>query len=291
MAMRIMWQMQGVERRETDAVRPGMDAVMESCLKYAKSVTRPDTELTMGYLDREPWIGPATMPTGDAASILLYPRAVLKVAMLNRIIQAEREGYDAVVSDLCYGGFAAEESRQAVRIPVHGLPESAMVVAQLVGKKFALVAPRLGWVYSMESNIRFYGWEDRAIKYKPVRYMAPTYWQESVDAFKGKPDKLIANFEKVALDCIEDGADTIICACGVVSPALAAAGYHEVGKTGVPVVDPISAAVKLAEAMVDLRRSVGLHKTEIHCGPYQTTPPELLEAVRGSSLLPAGSRL
>lgn len=34
------------------------------------------------------------------------------------------------------------------------------------------------------------------------------------------------------------------------------------------------------EALVDLRRSVGLTKTEAEVGPYQTTPPEVVAKIQ-----------
>ena len=61
---------------------------------------------------------------------------------------------------------------------------------------------------------------------------------------------------------------------------LGLAGYREVRDTGVPVIMGPAAMVKLAEAMVDLRRSLGLTKSEAVTGAYRTTPAYLLEELQ-----------
>jgi allantoin racemase len=99
----------------------------------------------------------------------------------------------------------------------------------------------------------------------------------TLDAFNGKPEEMIEEFEKEALKSIEDGADVVIFGCNPMSAALAWNGYHEVTGTGVPVVAPLPAMVKLAESMVDLRRSVGYTTTEAVISPYRSTPENILQ--------------
>ncbi|QYY33955.1 hypothetical protein K2O51_34745 (plasmid) [Cupriavidus pinatubonensis] len=57
-------------------------------------------------------------------------------------------------------------------------------------------------------------------------------------------------------------------------------GYREVRDTGVPVVRGPAAMVKLAESTVDLRRSLGLTKSEAVTGAYRTTPAHALEELQ-----------
>lgn len=82
---------------------------------------------------------------------------------------------------------------------------------------------------------------------------------------------------------MRDGADVVICGCMPYGTALSYAGYTEVANTGVPVVTPLPAMIKLAELLVDLRRSVGLAKSEAVVSPYRSTPEEALQdlSVRG----------
>ena len=68
-----------------------------------------------------------------------YNRALLAVEVLERVKQAEEDGFDAAFPGVCYGEFFLQDARQAVKIPVVGPAESAMVMAQLIGGKFAVV--------------------------------------------------------------------------------------------------------------------------------------------------------
>jgi allantoin racemase len=98
-----------------------------------------------------------------------------------------------------------------------------------------------------------------------------------VDAYNGRPERMIEEFETLALECIKDGADVIICGCNPMGAAFSQIGYTEVTGTGVPVVTALPAMIKLAESLVDLRRSVGLSKSEAVLGAYRSTPAHVLQ--------------
>jgi allantoin racemase len=206
-----------------------------------------------------------------------YDRAMMAVEVLERMKQAEADGFDAGFPGMCYGEFFLHEARQAVTMPVAGPAESAMTVAQMLGGKFGVVTVAAEYVVPMEQAIRLHGWQDRAVSSRPVRYWQPDFYRLTLDAFNGKPEELIEEFEVHALKSIEDGADVIIFGCNPMSAALAWNGYHEVTGTGVPVVAPLPAMVKMAESMVDLRRSVGYSKTEAVISPYRSTPERTLQ--------------
>lgn len=67
-------------------------------------------------------------------------------------------------------------------MPVVGPAESAMMMAQLLGARFAVLTLATEDIYQqgpvyghtvVEQNLRVLGWEDRAIKNRPVRPFAP----------------------------------------------------------------------------------------------------------------------
>ena len=226
------------------------------------------------------------------AGYMRYNRALLAVEVLERVKQAEADGFDAAFPGVCYGEFFLQVARQAVQIPVVGPAESAMMMAQLLGARFAVVTLATEDVYAqgpvyghnaVEENLRVLGWENRAIKNRPVRPFSPPLASLLIEAYEGRPDRLIEEFEKHALECVRDGADVVICGCMPYGTALSKAGYKEVAGTGVPVVTPLPAMIKLAEGMVDLRRSVGLAKSEAVVSPYRSTPDDVLQdlAARG----------
>jgi allantoin racemase len=251
------------------------ELILGNILEFAQRIARPTTEFVVNHLTQS--MGPLTLGTYN------YDRAFMAVEVLERVKQAEEDGFDAAFPGMCYGEFFLRDARQAVKMPVVGPAESAMTVAQLIGDKFAVVTVAPPYVQPMEENIRRHGWQDRAIRDRPVRAWTPHVTRLMVDAFNGRPEQMIEEFEEQALPCIEAGADVIICGCNPMGAALSQVGYHEVAGTGVPVVTALPAMIKLAESLVDLRRSVGITKTEAMFGPYRSTPEDALQdiAARG----------
>jgi hypothetical protein len=128
----------------------------------------------------------------------------------------------------------------------------------------------------LEQRIRLFGFEDRFIKHRPVRYFEEWIWPYMLDAFEGKPEELIERFEKEALGMIKDGADTVIVPGYPLGAALAMAGYREVANTGAMVVDGNAAALKMAEILSELHRSIGLAPTRALSSHYQQVPGEFV---------------
>lgn len=268
MSARILWQ-SDTTLDQMSPTREGQEIMFANMIQFAKSVARPDTEFVIDF--------PQTNIGQHFAPFLKLPRAVLGEEIVGRVRQAEEEGFDAAFAGMCYGEFFLQDARQAVSMPVVGAAESAMMMAQLVGRKFAVVTVAKEFVHVMEENIRFHGWEDRAIRNRPVRYWEPDLSGRMLEAYAGRPERLIAEFDAQAQECVRDGADVVICACNPYGAALSQVGYNQVSGTGVPVVTPLPAMIKIAESLIDLRRSVGLVKTEAVVGPYRSTPAEVLE--------------
>jgi allantoin racemase len=247
------------------------ELIFANILEFAHTIARPTTEFVVNSLSHN--MGRRPMGTYK------YNRAFMAVEALERVKQAEEDGFDAAFPGMCYGEFFLREARQAVKMPVVGPAESAMTLAQLLGDRFAVVTVAPHYIPGMEENIRMHGWQDRAIRDRPVRAWTPNFTKLMVDAYNGRPEQLIEEFEKEALPCIEAGADVIICGCNPMGSALAQLGYNEVAGTGVPVVAPLPAMIKLAESLADLRRTLGITKTEAILGPYRSTPEDILRDV------------
>lgn len=278
METNILWQYDSTfEQTGGGSSGDDKELILRSMLEFAHSVARPTTNIVMSFPDHA--IGT------HFAGYMRYNRALLGVEILERVKQAEADGFDAAFPGVCYGEFFLQDARQSVKMPVVGPAESAMSVAQLLGSRFAVVTLATedvfaaGPVYGhnvVEQNLRLLGWENRAIRTNPVRPFSPPIGPLLVDAYEGRPDRLIEEFEKHALACVRDGADVVICGCMPYGTALSKVGYTEVANTGVPVVTPLPAMIKLAESLVDLRRTVGLAKSEAVVSPYRSTPDAVL---------------
>lgn len=286
METNILWQYDSTfEQTGGGSTGENKELILSSMLEFARSVARPTTNIVMNFPDRA--IGT------HFAGYMRYNRALLSVEILERIKQAEEDGFDAAFPGVCYGEFFLQEARQAVTMPVVGPAESAMTVAQFLGARFAVVTLATEDVFAagpvfghnvVEQNLRLLGWEDRAIRTKPVRPFSPPLGPLLVDAYQGRPERLIEEFEKHALACVRDGADVVICGCMPYGTALSKVGYTEVANTGVPVVTPLPAMIKLAESMVDLRRTIGLTKSEAVVSPYRSTPEAVLRDIEARGL-------
>lgn len=274
MQTRILWQ--GDNLLEHNALNEDdQKLIYTNMLNFAQSIARPTTEFVINF--------PTRSVGRDFAPTYKYNRALMAVEILERVKQAEDDGFDAAFPGMCFGEFFLQEARQTVKMPVVGPAESAMTLAQLIGDKFAIVTVHPSFIHRMEENIHLHGWRGRAISNRPVRSWEPDLTKLMVDAYNGKPDQMIEEFEKQALDCVKDGADVVIAGCNPLGAALAQVGYNEVTGTGVPVVTALPAMIKLAESLVDLRRSLGIIKTEALIGPYKSTPESVLQdmAARG----------
>jgi allantoin racemase len=254
--------------------------IYEGMMDYVRSVARPGTQVDVDFVKDN--AGETFYPW------LRHPRALLAVEVIERVRQADRDGYDAAFPGMCFGEFFLEEARQSVTMPVVGAAESSMILAQLLGRKFAVVTTFQRFERPIEDRLRAHRWESRAITNRPVRSYTPDLSQQMIEAYRGRPERMIEEFDHHAQECVKEGADVVICGCNPLGAALSKVGYKEVAGTGVPVVTALSSMIKQAEMLVDLKRSLGLAKSEALVGGYMTTPAAVLDdmEVRGIGLKP-----
>jgi Asp/Glu/hydantoin racemase len=81
------------------------------------------------------------------------------------------------------------------------------------------------------------------------------------------PGELIERFTRSAMTLIEQGADVIVPGEMPLNILLAANGVTRIG--GVPLIDGLAVTLKMAESLVDLKRSVGLYQSRHGWGGAQ----------------------
>ncbi len=224
------------------------DVLVPAWRKNLNLVKQKDTEIVARF----PKWGVAGL-NGFSFSFLdaLGAQSVLHAAM-----RAEEEGFDAVLI-ACFGDPLLYQIRQAVNIPVVSLGESSVLLASMMGHKFGIVAISPYVIFEQERVIEKYGLTHRFAGCKPnpeptdEQPLALIDARHAIEAFKKAGRTLIAN-----------GAEILIPGCGFLSPALRLAPGAEAeypgGVTeidGVPVMDVMAAALKLAETMVALKRA------------------------------------
>lgn len=164
-------------------------------------------------------------------------------ATIGRIIEAERQGANAVVID-CMGDPGLAGARECVSIPVLGPMQTAMGLAAMIGHKFSVVTVLKRILPMIETQAAVYGLTSKLASARAVN-IPVLELEKDLDATKRA---LIVEAERCV---VEDGADAIIFGCtGMLG--CAAAVHDGLLKKGlnVPVIDPVPTAVNVAAALV-----------------------------------------
>lgn len=239
-----------------------------------RSVLGPDTTLTVGYNAESTY-----------TTSCLAMEAFNNVGMLNGLLDAERQGCDVALV-LCGNDPVLRSGRSALRIPVIGITESAMLLACMLGRKFGVITMDDASVPIVEHNLESYGLSSRAIGARPVR--SGGFHEDMSRWFRDDEylhNNVIPRFDAVAQGLIADGAETIVAACGGYA-ILPIVGHAHVSGTAVPILDATLAGTHMARVSGSLNRDFGIATSKV--GGYQNP----LHAPGGDALLPllAGTR-
>ncbi len=190
--------------------------------------------------------------------------------ILDNALRAEAEGYDVFAIGSVQDP-VLEEARSLVDIPVVGYGESAMHFACCLSSKFAVLVFQKGFDQMMDLRIQRLGLSSRAL---PSVVIDAGF--EDVGRGLSESDDLVESFLKSARAAIEQGAEAIIPGQLYLSEAIARAGLTRIDE--VPVVEGLSATLKMAEAMADLKAlGIGVtRKGYLHARP----PREMIEHAR-----------
>lgn len=195
----------------------------------------PGTEITVTQIER----GPASIES-EFDDALAAPEVILKA------FEAERDGMDAVVID-CMDDPGLLGAREMVSIPVLGPCQTTMHLASMLGHTFSVVTVMEGSVPGFENRAKVYGLAD---KLASVRWVDIPVLELAADE-----DRLLADLIDESVKAVEhDGAHAVVFGCTGLLGYAAAVGraLAERGFNGVPVIDPMPATIKMAEALVDL---------------------------------------
>ncbi|OEO31134.1 Asp/Glu/hydantoin racemase [Devosia insulae DS-56] len=150
-------------------------------------------------------------------------------------------GFDAIII-ACFDDTGLYAARRRTRVPVIGIGEAACHYAMLVAERFSVVTTLAVSVPVIEDNIIRYGFSGRCGRVRasnvPVLELERpgSTARESISA-------------EIATALRDDKCDAIVLGCaGMADLAAELTARH-----GVPVIDGVAAAVKLAEGLAKLR--------------------------------------
>ncbi|MDR7521572.1 MAG: aspartate/glutamate racemase family protein [Armatimonadota bacterium] len=208
----------GEERRRylQEAASPGV--VVERLADFTPSVGRPETIES------------------------LYDEALLAPWTVEMAVEAERRGYDAVITG-CAGDPGVEAAREMVGIPVIGPGQAALHTAAMLGTMFGVLTPLESMLRPARALVRHYGLAERCAGIRPVGC--------SVAALREGREETFEAALRVAHRCLDtDGADVLVLLCASLSHTL---GDRLAGALPVPVVNVLRTSVRVAELLVGSR--------------------------------------
>ena len=203
------------------------------------SVARADTEFDIVDVSDE-----YPLPNNQ----WLYFRHACTGPTLEKVMWAERQGYDAVFIS-CNLDIGLYEARQLVDIPVTATLESAALVAHAMGAAYSLVTVDYQNGKIQESLVRTYGLHERFASQRPFGIDASDLYPDRTSA-----GEVIEAVVAAAKACVEvDGAEVVVPGCTLAGSILTHELEDAESVVGAPVLDGMITGFKMAEMMADLR--------------------------------------
>jgi allantoin racemase len=221
-------------------------AMTEKIGAAARAVAAPGTEIIA--------VNPADGPVSIEG---YYDEAFSVPGLLAEIGKGEALGVSAHVI-ACFDDSGLEAARCLASAPVIGIGEAAFHLASLVAHRFAVVTTLSRSVAAIETNLMKYGLAGRCAKVRACE--VPVLALD--DPASNASAQISAEIERARY---EDRAEAIVLGCaGMVDFAARLTERH-----GLPVIDGVTGAVKLAEAC----SALGLKTSKI--GPYTAPLPKV----------------
>ncbi|MQX37807.1 aspartate/glutamate racemase family protein [Roseospira navarrensis] len=195
----------------------------------------------------------------------LYFKHACTDPTLERVIQAERDGYDGVFIS-CQLDIGLYEARTLVDIPVTATLESAALIATMMGKHVALLSVDSQNGEIQRTLLKTYGLDAALKAIIPIHI-------DANDLHPGvcQPDAVFARVFEAAAAARDQRCEVIIPGCTLFGALLTHHRARVEAEIGLPVVDGMAAGFKLAEMRARMNRA-GVLPAVSRAG-YFTKPP------------------
>lgn len=230
-----------------------------------EKIKRPDTEFDMVHIAE-------VYPLKN--NQFLYFRYMCTDGTLERVMKAEKEGYDAIFIS-CNLDIGLYEARSLVNIPVTATLESAVLLAYTMGTTYSLITvdDQNGRIQEMILNQ--YGLKGKLASHRPIGIDANDLYPE-----KTPEDIVYQKAVEVSRRCVEeDGAEVIIPGCTLMGSLLTHRMAEATEAIGVPILDGMITGFKMAEMMADLCTLATIPPVS-RVGYFQFPPTQDVETLR-----------
>lgn len=213
------------------------EAMTETIAEQARSVAGPGTEI----VGLTPFVG-ADSVEGN------YESYLAAVGVMDRVL-AYDEPYDAVIQ-AGFGEHGREGLQELLDVPVVDITEAAAHLAHLLGYRYSVVTTLDRTIPLIEERLLVAGLRSHCASVRASGL--------SVLELEESPERAIAAIVDHAKSAVQDDrAEVIVLGCG----GMAGLDRAIREATAAPVVDGVSAAVKLAESLVTLGLSTSKVRT------------------------------
>ena len=190
----------------------------------------------------------ATNPESGPVSIEShFDEAISAVGVLDEIRAGERDGADAYVI-ACFGDPGLLAARELTRAPVIGIAEAAFHLATLISTRFSVVTTLGRTCIIAEHLLQSYGFAHHCRRVRAAEIPVLDLEDDGAAAVS----RIIDECRRAKA---EDGIGAIVLGCG----GMADLTDDIREAVGLPIVEGVSAAVKLAESLVSLRLTTSKH--------------------------------
>ena len=186
---------------------------------------------------------------GPASIESAWEAALVVPALCESVVRAQAEGFDAVIVG-CFSDPGLEALRELTSVPVVGPGAAALHLAAQLGTRMTIVSPLDGAPGRTDERLRGLALD---AKLASVRGMNMAV----LDVARAR-EAVLDRLEEIGRTALrEDGADVLVLGC----MSMGFLGItDELGKRlDVPVVNPVTAALKTAEAVI----SMGLSHSKV----------------------------
>ncbi len=182
----------------------------------------------------------ADVPDGPSSIESAYEEYLSIPGTLVHVQDAARRGYAGAIIG-CFGDPGLDAARELVEMPVVGPAEASMLLACTLGHRFSVVTVLESVVPSLRHLAHRVGVSEKVASVRAV----------DIPVLELAKDRERSVGRMIALGraaVAEDGADALVLGC--MSMGFLEAHRTIAEQTGVPVVNPVYAALKLLEALV-----------------------------------------
>ncbi|PKH27277.1 Asp/Glu/hydantoin racemase [Pseudomonas prosekii] len=213
------------------------ESITQAIARQAQSVAAPGTEI----VGLTPYFG-ADSIEGNFESYLAA------IAVMDRVM-AYDQPFDAVIQ-AGYGEHGREGLQELLNVPVVDITDAAASTAMFLGHAYSVVTTLDRTVPLIEDRLKLSGLWDRCASVRASGL--------AVLELESEPQRALeAIVRQAELAVLEDKAEVICLGCG----GMAGLDEQIRQRTGVPVVDGVTAAVTIAESLVRLGLSTSKVRT------------------------------